>query len=141
VHLAKNGFYGIGFAFCEELSEHPQSPFNIPAPLRARLKITWAFAVEYSGLIIMLFVRSPPRRITSEQCDKRPEERQPLGTGIQTFVFCVASPFTDARYAQGLRLKYKRLYFPSNAQVIFNRALIRFRSSHEDYKSYVFFST
>ena len=54
---------------------------------------------------------------------KRPEERQPLGTGIHAFVFCVASPFTYPRYAQGLRLKYKHLYFPSNAQVIFNRAL------------------
>ena len=63
------------------------------------------------------------RYLTIAQRDKRPEERQPLGTGIQAFVFCVASPFTYARYAQGLRLKYKRLYFPSNAQVIFNRAL------------------
>jgi hypothetical protein len=62
--------------------------------------------------------------LTIEQRDKRPEERQPLGTGIHAFVFFVASPFTYARYAQGLRLKYKRLYFPSNAQVIFNRALV-----------------
>ena len=63
------------------------------------------------------------RYLTIAQRDKRPEERQPLGTGIHAFVFCVASPFTYARYAQGLRLKYKRLYLPSNAQVIFNRAL------------------
>jgi hypothetical protein len=64
------------------------------------------------------------RYLTIEQRDKRPEERQPSGTGIQAFVFCVASPFTYARYAQGLRLKYKYLHLPSNAQVIFNRALM-----------------
>ena len=63
------------------------------------------------------------RYLTIAQRDKRPEERQPLGTGIHAFVFFVASPFTYARYAQGSRLKYKRLYLPSNAQVIFNRAL------------------
>ena len=63
------------------------------------------------------------RYLTISQRDKRPEERQPLGTGIQAFVFFVASPFTYTRYARGLRLKYKRLYLPSNAQVIFNRAL------------------
>ena len=65
------------------------------------------------------------RYLTILQRDKRPEERQPLGTGIHVFVFFVASPFTYARYAQGLRLKHKHLYLPSNAQVIFNRALIR----------------
>jgi hypothetical protein len=64
------------------------------------------------------------RYLTIAQRDKRPDERQPLGTGIQAFVFFVASPFTYARYAQGLRLKYKRLYLSSNAQVIFNRALM-----------------
>jgi hypothetical protein len=63
------------------------------------------------------------RYLTIKQRDKRPEERQPPGTGIHVFVFFVASPFTYARYAQGLRLKYKCLYLPSNAQVIFNRAL------------------
>jgi len=69
--------------------------------------------------------------LTISQRDKRPEERQPLGTGIHVFVFFVASPFTYARYAQGLRLKYKHLYLPSNAQVIFNRALRAFDLSKQ----------
>ncbi|MFZ2658578.1 MAG: DEAD/DEAH box helicase family protein, partial [Victivallales bacterium] len=42
---------------------------------------------------------------------------------IHAFVFFVASPFAYARYAQGLRLKSKCLYLPSNGQVIFLRAL------------------
>jgi hypothetical protein len=50
------------------------------------------FAGEDFGLIITLFVRRPPRRITSKQRDKRPKERQPFGTEFQVFVFFVASP-------------------------------------------------
>jgi hypothetical protein len=64
------------------------------------------------------------RYLTISQRDKQPEEHQPFWTGIHASVFLVASPFMYARYAQGLRLKYKRLHLPSNAQVIFNRALM-----------------
>ena len=88
--------------------------------IKNNLGICWRiFRMDYHGAKEEHILRY----LTIAQRDKRPEERQPLGTGIHAFVFFVASPFTYARYAQGLRLKYKRLYFPSNAQVIFNRAL------------------
>ena len=59
------------------------------------------FAGEYFGLIITMFAKRPPRRITSKQRDKRPKERQPFGAEFQAFVFFVASPLTYAPYARG----------------------------------------
>ena len=93
---------------------------NGKGPLKNNLGICWRiFRRDYHGAK----EEHIQGYVTIEQRDKRPEERQPLGTGIHVFVFFVASPFAYARYAQGLRLKYKRLYFPSNAQFIFYRAL------------------
>jgi plastocyanin domain-containing protein len=43
---------------------------------RSLKEISFTFAGGYSGLVIMVRKRSPPRRITIEQRDKRPEERQ-----------------------------------------------------------------
>ena len=57
--------------------------------VRARLKTTWAFAGEYSGWIIMVRKRSPDLvGSRDDERHKRPEERQPLGTGIHAlYVF------------------------------------------------------
>jgi hypothetical protein len=53
--------------------------------LRARLKITWAFAGEYFGWIIMVRKRSPDLvGSRDDERHKRPEERQPPNSLIQT---------------------------------------------------------
>ena len=54
--------------------------------------MTLTFADWNFGLIIMMFARSPPRRIAGKQHDKRPEERQTFGSEFQVSVFSVASP-------------------------------------------------
>jgi hypothetical protein len=79
VHFSKNGFYGIGFAFCEELSEHSQSPFNIPVPLIrfrsshennelvqcvcSRMRNTYAHAFEIQADRIVLEKMKIPQRL------------------------------------------------------------------------------
>jgi hypothetical protein len=58
--------------------------------IKNNLGICWRiFRIDYHGAK----EENIWRYLTIEQRDKRPEERQPLGTGIHAFVFFVASPF------------------------------------------------
>jgi len=46
-------------------------------------------------LIVMMFVRSPPRRTTSKQRDRRPKDPRPLGAEFHVFVIYFCLPYAN----------------------------------------------